>query len=137
MKADSCFEITDTKRIELKSGLIEPVKQCRDYGFLVLAGILLGLGVGLLVNHMGSGFLVGLGLGLIGSELIPHIRKPHEGECVQPRETNVTLLLIGAFLVLIGISFVWAPAAVWPYAFAGLLVLAGIWVVIHGFSHIS
>lgn len=93
MKADSCSETTDAKRIELKSGLLEPGKHCRDYGFLVLAGILTGLGVGLFIDHTGSGFLIGLGLGLIGSELVPHLRKPQEGECLHLRETNVILLL--------------------------------------------
>jgi len=125
--------MTDAQRIELKSGLAEPGKHCRDYGFLILAGILIGVGVGLLADHAGVGFLIGLGLGLIGSELVPLAWKPQEGECREPGETNVTPLLIGALLILIGLSFVWAPAAVWPYAFAGLLILAGIWFLIRGF----
>lgn len=137
MNTEHCAEIADAQRIELKSGLPEPGKNCRDYGFLVLAGILTGLGVGLLFDHPGSGFLVGLGLGLAGSGLLPLAGKPRQGECRQLVEMNVTTLLIGAFLILIGISVVWAPVAVWPYAFAGLLILVGIWVVIRGFSHLS
>jgi hypothetical protein len=49
MKAENCAEMTDAKRIELKSGLTEPVKNDRYSGFIIPAGILIGLGVGLLV----------------------------------------------------------------------------------------
>ena len=133
MKEDSCAEITDAKRIELKSGLTEPAKQHTNWGFLIPAGILIGLGAGLLVDQMGCGFFIGLGLGLIGSELIPLVRKSREGECTQPGGANVTTLLIGAFLVFIGISIVWAPAAIWPYAIAGFLILTGIWFLVRGF----
>jgi hypothetical protein len=136
MKVENCAEITDAKRIELKSGLTEPVKHDRHCGFIVPAGILIGLGVGLLVDHLGSAFLVGLGLGLIGSELLQHVRKHREGECTQPGGANVTTLLIGSFLVFIGIGSVLAPAAIWPYAIAGFLILAGIWFLVRGFFKI-
>jgi hypothetical protein len=46
----------------------------------------------------------------------------------------VTLLLIGAVLVLTGIIIVWAPAAIWIYAIPGLMILAGIGVLVRGFS---
>ncbi|HNQ30609.1 MAG: hypothetical protein A4E36_02187 [Methanoregulaceae archaeon PtaB.Bin009] len=51
--------------------------------------------------------------------------------------TDVTMLLIGAFLVFIGIGFVFALDALWPYAIAGFLILVGIWVLIKGFYHIG
>ena len=134
MKADSCAEITDAKRIEMKSGLLEPGEQ-RKYGFIIPAGILIGLGVGLLVDHLGSGFLIGLGLGFVGSELFPLVKKSLGGECPQTGGANITTILIGAFLILIGISFFWAPgAAIWLYAIAGFLILSGSWFLIRGFS---
>jgi len=133
MKADSCAEITDAKRIEMKSGLTEPGEH-RNSGFIIPACILIGLGVGLLVDHLGSGFFIGLGLGFVGSELLPLIKKPLEGECSQPGGANVTTLLIGAFLIFIGIGIVLAPAAIWPYAIAGFLILFGLWTLIRGFS---
>ncbi len=133
MKAENCAEITDPKRIELKSGLTEPLKPDRHCGFIVPAGILIGLGAGLLVDHMGSGFLIGLGLGLIGSELLHHAGKYREEECTQPGGANVTTLLIGTFLVFIGIGIVLAPAAIWPYAIAGFLILSGVWLLVRGF----
>jgi CHASE2 domain-containing sensor protein len=120
----------------MKSGLSEPLTD-RQSGFIVPAGILIGLGAGLLVDHAGAGFLVGLGLGLLGSELVPLARKSREGAYPQAVGANVTLLLIGAVLVLAGISIVWAPAAVWIYAIPGLMILAGIGVLVRGFLKTS
>ena len=77
-----------------------------------------------------------LGLGLIGSELLAFLRRSREGECTQPGGANVTTLLIGTFLAFIGISIVLVPAAIWPYAIAGFLILAGIWFLVRGFSTI-
>ena len=136
MKAENCAEITDAKRIELKSGLTEPGEHDRHCGFIVPAGILIGLGVGLLADHLGSGFLVGLGIGLIGSELLSFLRKSREGECTQPGGVNVTTLLIGTFLAFIGIGTVLAPAAIWPYAIAGFLILTGFWFLVRGYYKI-
>lgn len=137
MKTENCAEITDAKSIELKSGLTEPAKQNPYGGFIIPAGILIGLGVGLLVDQMFSGFLIGLGLGFIGSESLLLVRKPLESEYSHPGGVNVTLLLCGAFLILVGISFVWAPVALWPYAIAGFLILMGIGFLARGFSKIS
>ena len=136
MKMENCAEITDAKRIELKSGLTEPEKQHPNNGFIVPAGILIGLGAGLLVDQLVCGFLIGLGLGLIGSELLQFVRKSQEGECTQPGGANVTTLIIGAFLVFIGIGIVLVPAAIWPYSIAGFLILTGIWVLVRGYYKI-
>ncbi len=136
MKTENCTEMTDARSIELKTGLAEPVKD-RQNGFIVPAGILIGLGAGLLADHAVAGFLVGLGLGLLGSELLPLARKSREGEYQQAGGANVTLLLIGAVLVLAGISIVWAPAAIWIYAIPGLMILAGIGVLVRGFAKTS
>jgi hypothetical protein len=136
MKTENCTEITDAKRVEMKSGLTEPVKD-RQNGFIVPAGILIGLGAGLLADQAVAGFLVGLGLGLLGAELLPLARKSRNGEYVPAGEANVILLLIGIVLVLAGTSIVWAPAAVWIYAIPGLMILAGIGVLVRGFTKTS
>ncbi|MDD1682545.1 MAG: hypothetical protein LUO98_01805, partial [Methanoregula sp.] len=125
-------EMNDARSIEQKTGLKEAVED-RQNGFIVPAGILIGLGAGLLADNAVAGFLVGLGLGLIGSELLPLARKSREGEYQQAGDANVILLLIGAALTLAGISIVWAPAAVWIYAIPGLMILAGIGVLVRGF----
>jgi hypothetical protein len=92
--------------------------------------------VGLLVDYLVSGFFIGLGLGLIGSELFRLVEKSRETECTQPGGANVTTLLIGTFLSFIGIGIVLAPAAIWPYAIAGFLILTGIWFLVRGFFKI-
>jgi Na+-transporting methylmalonyl-CoA/oxaloacetate decarboxylase beta subunit len=56
---------------------------------------------------------------------------------MQPGSTDVTMLLIGAFLIFLGIGLVYAPAALWPYAIAGFLVILGIWFLIQGFFKIN
>jgi hypothetical protein len=136
MKTENSTEITDARSIEMKTGLSEPVED-RHNGFIVPAGILIGLGAGLLVDHAGAGFLVGLGFGLLGSELLPLVMKPREGEYQQPGGANTILLLIGSFLILAGISIVWAPAVIWTYAIPGLLILAGIVFLARGFIKVS
>ena len=136
MKTENCAEITDAKRIELKSGLTEPVKNDKYSSFIVPAGILIGLGVGLLVDYLLSGFFVGLGLGLICSELFRLVEKSREAESTHTGSVNVTTLLIGIFLVFIGFGIVLAPAAIWPYAIAGFLILTGIWFLVRGFLRI-
>lgn len=133
MKTETCAEIIDAKRIEQKSGLSEPGEQDRQSGFIVPAGILIGLGVGLLFDQLVVGFLIGLGLGLIGSELLSHARKSRVGESTQPGGANVTTLLTGAFLIFFGIGIVLAPVAIWPYAIAGFFILAGTGFLVWGF----
>ena len=111
--------------------------QHRDYGFIILAGALIGFGLGLIVDQAGSGLLIGLGLGFLGAGLIPFVRKPLESEGLQAEGKDVTLLLIGAFLVFIGIGLVFAPAAIWPYAIAGFLIILGLWFLVKGFTKFS
>jgi hypothetical protein len=136
MKTNSCAEITDVKSRGLTNGLTDSGEQHQPYGFIIPAGILIGLGVGMLVDHVGSGFLVGLGLGFLASGLLPLFRKPLGSEDVMLESKDVTMLLIGAFLVFIGIGLVFAPAALWPYAIAGFLILLGIWFLVRGFYKI-
>jgi hypothetical protein len=127
--------MNDARSIELKSGLKEPAEDKKN-GFIVPAGILIGLGAGLLADYAVAGFLIGLGLGLLGSELLPLARNSRE-EVPLAGGVNVTLLLIGAVLVLAGTSIVWAPAAVWVYAIPVLMILAGTGVLVRGFAKTS
>ena len=133
MNTNNCTEIKDAER----RGLTESGEHHKPFGFIIPAGILIGLGVGILVDYVFSGFLIGLGIGFLGSGLLPLVRKPLESEGINLGNTDVTMLLIGAFLVFIGIGIVYAPAALWPYAIAGFLILVGIWVLIRGFYHIG
>ena len=137
MKTNSCADITDTKSKEMTNGLTDCGKKHEPYGFIIPAGILIGLGVGILVDQAGLGFLFGLGFGFLGSGLLPLVRKPLESEGTHTGTPDVTVLLIGAFLVFLGICFVYAPATVWPYAIAGFLILVGLWIFVKGIVHLS
>lgn len=99
------------------------------YGFIP-AGVLIGLGVGLLAGYPGSGVLIGLGLGFLATGIADAVKQasgtPAEG-------TNVGMPLLGILMIIIGIGIVWAPADLWPYIIAGFLILLGVWVLIGGF----
>ena len=130
MKGDNCVAVTDAGGMGLANGVTER----GNYGFVVSAGALIGLGAGWLVDNVGTGVLVGIGAGLLAAELIPYIRGSQESAGLRRAGVNVTTLLIGAFLVFAGASLVLAPAVLWPYAIPGFLILLGVWSLIRGFS---
>lgn len=138
MKADSCVAITDAGGMGLTNGLTEPANEHEKYGFIIPAFAMIGLGLGFFIGHVGTGVLVGVGLGLLASGLIPFVgtRSP-ESENLQRGNVNVTMLLIGAFLIFVGIGIVLAPALLWPYAIPGFFILLGLWSLVRGFYTIS
>lgn len=103
-------------------------KRHGHHGFIP-AGILIGLGAGLLVNYPAPGVLIGLGCGFIASSLMsreepgPSAADPG---CCSPAGKNWVTVLIGIFMILIGAGLVWQPALIWPYLIAALLILLGI-----------
>jgi hypothetical protein len=103
--------------------------------FLIPAGALIGLGVGLLVNQAGAGVLIGLGLGFLGSVLIP---APSRDEPVSPpvpmRGSRWVPAIIGIFLVLAGVSIVSGISLPWTTIIAVVLILIGIWLIARGFG---
>jgi len=112
----------------------EAKRQRGHHGFIP-AGILIGLGVGLLVNYPGPGVLIGLGCGFIASSLIHH-EEPGPSAAAPgfygPAGKNWISLLIGFFMILIGIGLVWQPVLIWPYLIAILLILLGIGFALRG-----
>jgi hypothetical protein len=95
--------------------------------FFIPAGVLMGLGIGLIAGYPGPGILIGLGLGFLIQALIrpvagtsPDSAAPHSGH------HNYISLLIGIFLVVIGISIIWSPVNLWPYIIGIFLILLGI-----------
>jgi uncharacterized membrane protein HdeD (DUF308 family) len=98
----------------------------RKFSFIP-AGILIGLGVGLLVGEPGAGVLIGLGAGFIAS-----------GALQPAEETGGTgmarirwgFVLAGIILILLGIGIVYYPAYVWPYLGAIFLILLGVWFLL-------
>jgi hypothetical protein len=111
---------------------MEHRKRHGRYGFIP-AGVLIGLGVGLLAGYPGPGVLIGLGIGFIATGLVDAVKKTQEAAASQQEGMNVAMLLLGVFMILIGIGIVWMPEALWPYAVAGFLILLGIWFLVRGF----
>ena len=111
----------------------------RHGGYMLIpAGVLLGLGIGLLAGYPGSGVLIGLGLGFIGSAVLarqgpgPAGEEGTNGPSPRPRGF---LAIIGAFLVIVGIGIIWAPREFWPYLVAIFLILLGVWFLYRAFIH--
>jgi hypothetical protein len=99
------------------------------------AGILLGLGVGLIIGYPASGVLIGLGLGFLASAFV----KP-SGDSGQAQGVSCCgngnrwiSVLIGLFMIIIGVSFVWAPVHMWPYIFGIFLIVFGLWFLAKNF----
>jgi hypothetical protein len=99
--------------------------------FLIPAGVLIGLGVGLITGYAGPGVLIGLGLGLLASVFIAPtgiIEDHHPGCCGGGSRWGPAI--IGLFLILFGIGVIWAPANiwtyVWPYGIGIFLILIGL-----------
>lgn len=109
----------------------------RQYGFIIPAGALIGLGVGLLADNGGLGLLIGLGGGFLCSGLVPLVRNRVERKKLYPGGSNLSLVLIGAFLLFLATGIMFMPAAIWPYAIAGFLVLIGFWVLVKGLYNVS
>lgn len=103
------------------------------------AGILIGLGVGLLVSHPASGVLVGLGLGFIGTALARvKTLKAESGAGNQNdyyrRSSPVLFGVLGIVMICLGIGIVWVPAGFWPVMAAAFLILLGVWILYRGFA---
>ena len=104
---------------------------------LIPAGVLLGLGIGLLAGYPGPGVLIGLGLGFIGSAVLAQQRSAPagtEGMSGPSPRPRAGLVLIGAVLVLVGIGLVWAPLR-WPVIAALFLILLGLLFLFRAFIH--
>jgi hypothetical protein len=109
----------------------------RGGSMLIPAGVLLGLGIGLLAGYPGPGVLIGLGLGFIGSAVLARQRSGAagaEGMTGPSPRPRTGLILIGAVLILVGISLVWAPLR-WPVIAALFLILLGVWFLFRAVIH--
>ena len=97
--------------------------------------MLIGLGIGLLVNQAGAGVLIGLGLGFLGSALFPAPSSDVPAGPMHPMwGSRWILVVIGLFLVLLGLSIVGGLLLPWTYIFAIFLILIGIGFIVRGFG---
>jgi hypothetical protein len=106
-------------------------------GLLVPAGLLIGLGIGLLAGYPAQGLMIGLGLGFIGSAFLKPKERSAGGEATpyhMHHESRLLPALLGAFFIILGVSMVWAPENFWPYIGAGFVILLGIWLIARSFG---
>jgi hypothetical protein len=87
----------------------------------------MGLGIGLIAGYPGPGILIGLGLGFLAQAIIRPVAG-HAPDSAVPWSGNHNWisLLIGLFLIVIGISIIWSPVNLWPYIIGIFLILLGI-----------
>ena len=111
--------------------------------FLIPAGVLIGLGIGLIAGYVASGILIGLGCGLIASALAWNL-----GTESQPETSGTATVsgpghcccggarwgqfIVGLFMILIGVGIGWAPPFSWTYLVAAFVILLGIWIAARG-----
>ena len=98
------------------------------------AGLLIGLGLGLITGYPATGVLVGLGLGLFVTAVVGFQPRSETdtGNCCH-RSGRLALGVVGIFLVLVGLAIPWAPfvwAYLWPYGVGGILILLGLWSIV-------
>lgn len=105
-------------------------------GLLVPAGLLIGLGLGILTGFAAPGLMIGLGLGFIGSAFLKPRERPDAdaGAPASHHRSRWMPALLGIFFIILGISMVWAPQNFWPYIAAGFLILIGIWFIARSFG---
>ena len=100
--------------------------------FLIPAGVLIGLGIGLITGYAAACLLIGLGLGLLGSAFFRHSdagMAETTGGCCGHRGSWGTAIA-GIFMILIGVSLILAPmnfwTYIWPYGIGIFLILLGL-----------
>jgi hypothetical protein len=108
--------------------------------FLIPAGALIGLGAGLIAGYPVPGILIGIGFGFLSQGFL----KPVEGTapdsaapCCCGYGRPWISLIIGLFMILIGISIIWAPVNLWPYGIGIILIMLGIMVALKSWRKAS
>jgi hypothetical protein len=100
-----------------------------EWHFFIPAGVLIGLGAGLIAGYPWSGVLIGLGLGFLAQALFRSVKGPAQdpaASCCERFDNRWISVVIGLFLIVIGVGIIWSPAHLWPYIFGIFLILAGI-----------
>ena len=102
----------------------------REKHFFIPAGALIGLGAGLIAGHPGSGILIGLGLGFLAQALFKRVESPATDSAASccGLDNRWISVVIGLFMIVIGIGIIWSPANLWPYIIGIFLIVLGIMV---------
>lgn len=101
-------------------GSIQETEQSRRKGryFCIPARILIGLGIGLLVGNRGQGIRISAGFGIPASafeKLDGRVSTDTVTSFADRGRSCWISILIGMFMILIGIGLIRAPLNFWPY----------------------
>ena len=112
-------------------------QRARHCGFYVIpAGGLIGLGVGIILGYQFTGFLAGVGLGYLvftaGSGNCPGYQD-QSGTPVRCHGSYLVRVIIGLYIIASGFAIIWVPRSEWPTILAIFLVLTGVWFIVHGY----
>jgi hypothetical protein len=105
--------------------------------FLIPAGFLIGLGIGILVGYIWSGMLVGIGAGFLGSVGKRGREIAYQDPTVRPHTMGgqrLILLLVGLYIIFSGIAIIWIPREIWQNFAAVFFILIGIWFIVRGYG---
>lgn len=100
----------------------------REKHFFIPAGVLIGFGVGLIAGYLASGILIGLGLGFLAQAYIKSVHAPPSGQYTPccGLEKQWVSIVIGLFLIVLGIGIIWSPVNLMPYVIGIFLILVGV-----------
>jgi hypothetical protein len=104
--------------------------------FLVPAGILIGLGVGMILGYQISGLIIGFGTGFLLSIARRQDQSSFQDSSEAAPKTNVAhrvLVILALYSIISGFAIIWVPRSQWRDIAAGFLILAGIWFVTRGY----
>lgn len=112
-------------------------QRTRHGGFyLVPAGGLIGLGIGIILGYQLTGFLAGVGLGYLLFTGGPGRDPGYRDQSGNPAPYNgsyLVRLVIGLYIIASGFTIIWVPRSEWPSILAVFLVLSGIWFFVNGY----
>jgi hypothetical protein len=105
-------------------------RQPREKHFFIPAGVLIGLGAGLIAGYLGSGILIGLGVGFLAQALFKRFESPATDSAVLccGLDNRWISVVIGLFMIVIGVGIIRSPANLWPYIIGIFLIVLGIMV---------
>ncbi len=112
-------------------------QRARHCGFYVIpAGGLIGLGIGIILGYQFTGFLAGVGLGYLVFTAGSGNYQGYQDQSGTPVRRDLSYLvrvIIGLYIIASGFAIIWVPRSEWPNILAIFLVLSGVWFIVHGY----
>ena len=95
-------------------------------GKIFVGFMFLGIGIGMIFDKAGAGCLIGMGIGFIISSLI----KDKEEKSDKSTFSQFWRILLGLFLIFLGVSMLIKYEIMWEYVFPAFLILLGLSLIL-------